>query len=261
MIGFIGVGNMAGAILSGILEAGFVSVGEICLFDADSAKYQRFPGALTCASARELVELSDTVFFSVKPQVLPSVLAELSGVQTGGKVFVSICAAVSTDYVRASLPGSHVVRAMPNTPMLYGKGVCALSRSADVSDAEFERIHRLFSVLGTTAIIDEAMQNPIIAVTGSSPAYLFYLADAMAEAAQESGFSYEESTRWIADVFEGAAVMLRDGGMSAKELCRMVCSPGGTTLEAMRVFEEARLSDTVKEAMRACTRRAQQLQK
>ena len=261
MIGFIGVGNMAGAILSGVLKSGKLTESNVGLYDAFLPQCEKFPEARVYASARELVEGERIVFFSVKPQVLPDVLKELSGVDVTGKIFVSICAAVATSYVQKALPGAHVVRAMPNTPMLYGKGVCALSKSENVTEAEFFEICELFRVLGEVAVLDESLQNAVIAVTGSSPAYLFALADAMASAAEKSGFSYEESVRWIASVFEGAASMLRESKKSPKELCEMVCSPGGTTLEAMRVFEEARFSDTVERAMAACTLRAKVLQK
>ncbi len=261
MIGFIGVGNMATAILSGVLKSGKISEAEVGLYDAFSAQCKKFPAARAYASARELVEGERIVFFAVKPQVLPEVLNELSGLDVTGKIFVSICAAVATSYIQKALPGAHVVRAMPNTPMLYGKGVCALSRSENVTETEFEEIRVLFSLLGEVAVLAEELQNAVIAVTGSSPAYLFALADAMASTAEKSGFSYEESVRWIASVFEGAAAMLLESGKSPKELCDMVCSPGGTTLEAMRVFEEAHFSETVERAMTACTLRAKVLQK
>ncbi|MBR6529999.1 MAG: pyrroline-5-carboxylate reductase [Clostridia bacterium] len=261
MIGFIGVGNMARAILKGTVQSGMVQEKAVGLFDANPAQYSAFPAARTYGNVRELVAEERIVFFAVKPQVLPAVLAELDGVDVEGKIFVSICAAVAMSFIQKALPGAHVVRAMPNTPMLYGKGVCALSRSENVTDAEFEEVHALFSVLGTTVVLEEKLQNDIIAVTGSSPAYLFKLADAMAQAAQESGFDYGESVNWIADVFEGAAVMLRKSGFTPKQLCDMVCSPGGTTLEAMHVFEESDFTNTVKKAMQACTKRAQVLQK
>ena len=261
MIGFIGVGNMAGAILSGALKGGAVLEENVGLFDPDAEKCARFPGARAFDSARSLAEHCDTVIFSVKPQVLPAVLEELNGLDVQGKVFVSICAAVATSFVTKALPHAHVIRAMPNTPMLYGKGVCALSRGAGVTDEEFASVHALFSAVGTVAVLPEELQNAIIAVTGSSPAYLFALAEAMADSAEKSGFDYRASVRWIADVFEGAAAMLKESGMSPRELCEMVCSPGGTTLEAMRVFREARFAETVDRAMDACTHRAEELQK
>lgn len=261
MLGFIGVGNMTRAILSGILKSGKVREEDVCLFDANAAQYAAFSKARTARDVRELVAVSRIVFFAVKPQVLPQVLEELKGVDVTGKTFVSICAAVATTYIQRALPGAAVVRAMPNTPMLYGKGVCALSRGEFASEAQFDEVYGLFSVLGTTAVLPEELQNAVIAVTGSSPAYLFALADAMALSAEKSGFSYGESVKWIADVFEGAAAMLRESNLTPKELCEMVCSPGGTTLEAMRVFSDAAFSDTVFRAMEACTRRAEELQK
>lgn len=259
MIGFIGAGNMACAIASGMARAGFVPMEEIGLFDANRAQYARFAGAQTFPDAKSLVSACRVVFFSVKPQVLPAVLDELCAVDFTGKTVVSICAALPTQFIRNALPGVHVVRAMPNTPMLYGKGVCALSASEGVTEEEFSYIHALFSCLGTTVVLPEEQQNAIICVTGSSPAYFFEFVDAMAKAAQAQGFSYAEAVSWIADVMEGSAAMLRGSGMSPEELCRMVCSPGGTTLEAISVFREAKLADTVGEAMEACTRRAEEL--
>ena len=261
MIGFIGIGNMGGAILSGITDKGACRLSDVGLYDAFPAQYARFEGAKTYESARALAEKEEVIFFSVKPQVLPDVLETLRGMDTRGKLFITICAAISTDFIRSYLPGAHVVRAMPNTPMLYGKGVCALSRGAEVTDAEFERAKELFSLISTVGVIPEKDQNAVIAVTGSSPAYLFALADAMADNAEKSGFSREESVKWIAGVFEGAAAMLRKSGKTPHELCEMVCSPGGTTLAAMKVFEDAAFSETVDQAMDACTRRAGELAK
>ncbi len=258
MIGFLGAGNMAFAIAAGVTGK-FCKETEIGLYDPNVSQYARFGAAKRYADPKALLAGESIVFFSVKPQILPALLESLSGADPKDKLFVSICAGISTDYIRSFLPGAHVVRAMPNTPMLYSKGVCALAKGADVTDEEFSMVRDLFSALGMVLELKEEQLNEVIALNGSSPAYLFYLARAMANKAVESGFSYDESVRVIARVFEGAAEMLLKSGKSPDELCEMVCSPGGTTLEAIRVFDQYRFDQMIAEAMDACTRRAKEL--
>ena len=260
MVGFLGAGNMAYAIAAGI-------TGKVCkqdkigLYDPNLSQYARFSGAKQYGSPKALVEHEDIIFFAVKPQVLDGLLESLSGVDTANKLFVSICAGISTGFIRSYLPDAHIVRAMPNTPMLYGKGVCAIAKGEGVTDEQFSRIHDLFSHLGFVLELEESKMNEVIALNGSSPAYLFDLARAMAQSAEKSGFDYDTSVKVIAHVFEGAAAMLLNSGKSPKELCDMVCSPGGTTLEAIKVFRDYRFDQMIEEAMDACTRRANELSK
>lgn len=259
MIGLIGVGNMAGAIINGCVFGGVCRESEIGLYDVDAAKYESFPQAKTYTHARTLVEQESVILFSVKPQVLPEVLQSLAGIPVDDKLFISICAGISTAYIEERLPGARVVRAMPNTPMLYGKGVCALSQNARITDDEFARVQALFAPVAKVFVLPESQMNAVIALTSSSPAYLFLLADAMARGAVEEGFAYDDAVELCADVFEGAAQMLRESPLSPAELCDMVASPGGTTLAALDVLEQAEFSDIMIEAMRACTKRAAEL--
>ena len=264
MIGFIGVGNMAGAIASGILKNNICTARELGLYDPVAEKAVRFAGARVYTSEAELVKGESIIFLAVKPNCFPDVLSSLEK-NIGrdnfeGKTFVTIAAGISTEYIKRSLGKSaRVVRVMPNTPMLMGKGICAVSRADDVDKEVYEKIKRIFSCLGSVREYDERQMNAIISLTSSSPAYAFLLAKAMAEGAAEQGFDADDSFLLAADVLEGAAAMIRGTGMQPQALIDMVTSKGGTTRAALDVFEARDFAQTVKDAMKACTKRADEL--
>lgn len=263
-IGFIGAGNMAGAILGGILGSNFN--GELLAYDIDSAKIDRFGGKVkACASLTELLQKSDYLFFAVKPQVLDSVLAQIneSGALKPETVCVTLVVGVSTGYYQKVLGISalSVIRIMPNTPMLLGFGATAICRSGSASEEQMRFVSDLLCGCSIVGEITEEQMNAVTGVNGSSPAYLFLFAKAVCEYAEENGIAAETAMRLFAQTMIGSAHMLTDSGLSADELIRMVCSPGGTTLESMAVFEKEGFTDIIKKAMAACTRRAGELGK
>ena len=259
-IGFIGCGNMASAMIGGLIRTGFAPE-HINVFDIDAAKAGAFGerGANVCADEIDAAKRSDVVVLAVKPQVMKPLLEKLAKANEAA-VYVSIAAGVSTESVKRFLGyDAKVVRVMPNTSLLMGLGATAMSHSAPVSDEEFEFVKKLFTSGGIVEEVAEDMMNAVISVNGSSPAYVYYLAKAVVDGAEKQGMDRASALRLFAKVLEGGAKMLTDSGLSPEELIDRVCSKGGTTIEAINVFEERGVEDAVVAGMEACTKRTSEL--
>lgn len=259
-IGFIGCGNMATAIIKGISSNG-IAPERIFVFDVDSGKMSHFSekGMNACSCETDVVVKSDIVFLAVKPQVIEGVLRSI-GDCSADTVFVSIAAGISTDTVKRILGyDAKVVRAMPNTPLLLGLGATALSFVPPVSREEFDIVRDIFATSGIVEEVDESMMNSVISVNGSSPAYVYYFAKAVADGAKNQGIDADTAIKLFAKVLEGSAKMLTDSGYTPEQLIDMVCSKGGTTIEAVKILERDNVDKTIDEAMKACTKRAEEL--
>jgi pyrroline-5-carboxylate reductase len=255
MLGFIGSGNMAEAIARGVVARGVVSASGIIASDVRPERLGvlRKLGAVAATSNREVAEKSETVILAVKPQNVPGVLPEIAGLIRPPKLLVSICAGVPTAAIESALGElSPVVRVMPNTPLLVGKGMSALSAGRWAGEKELERTRRIFEAVGRVLVLPESKMDAVTAVSGSGPAYFFYLAEAMIEAALAEGLSPEEAEALVRATAEGAGALLAESSEKAQELRRRVTSPGGTTEAAVKVLESA----GVKEALVAAVRRA-----
>lgn len=262
---FIGAGNMAGAIIGGMEKAG-IRPSDVCLFDTDPSKYGRFdPSYNKASSAAEAAAFADRIVLAVKPQQFIVPLSDIreSGISLDGKTVISIVTGKSMADIQSALgcPRLGVIRTMPNTPLLIGKGVTALTRNGYVGDDVYGEVKELFSSLGSVVETEESRLNDIIADTSSSPAYVFYFIKSMAENAEKHGFDKDVMTKVICDAVIGSAELLKQSDKTADELIRMVCSPGGTTLAAMKVLEEAGTAEVIDRAMDACTSRAWELAK
>lgn len=261
-IGFVGAGNMASAILNGALRRSILLPEKVYLSDPCTEKSAAFgaKGVHVAGSNREVADAADILVLAVKPQMFDAVLPELAG-HVAGKCIVSIAAGISTGYIKTRLPDCYVVRAMPNTPMLIGKGMTALAEAPDVPAPYFDAVAELFGAAGQTVVVKEELINAVIAASGSSPAYFFRIAAAMVAQAVEMGLDEEVALKLTAAAMEGSAGMLLKSGKSAAELTRQVCSPGGTTLAALTAFDEAGMEQMVAEAMKRCAKRAEELGK
>ncbi len=255
---FLGVGNMASAVI------GSMDTDLICLYDVDKQKYSAFSGKpYVCAeSAAEAVTYADYIVLSVKPQNFAGLLDEIreSGIGLGAKVFVSIAAAVSTEYISRRLGTDvPVIRTMPNTPLLIGRGVTALCRSGGVTEEAFRDITALFASGGTVFELPESKMNTVIAATSSAPAYVYLFIKAIADAAAASGIDRPDILTIVSDMVAGAAEMIKRSPLTPDELIRAVTSPNGTTERAMRVLKENNFTGIISEAMTACTDRAEEI--
>ncbi|MGN0537913.1 MAG: pyrroline-5-carboxylate reductase [Acutalibacteraceae bacterium] len=263
-IGFVGAGNMATAIINGVLRNKAKAPEFLEIYDLDEEKCRiMYEKGVCCShSIQELSENCDIIVLAVKPQNYDEVLAELKKSITEDKVVVSIAAGISIDYVRQGL-GVNVpmVRVMPNTPLLLGKGATAMCRSENISDEDFEEVHALFALSGDVVLLTEDKMNAVIAVNGSSPAYVYLFAKAMRDYAVSVGIDEKVAMSLICKTLEGSAEMLRSSGDTPDVLIQKVSSKGGTTIEALKVMNDNNIPDIIQEAMAACTRRAEELGK
>lgn len=261
-IGFIGFGNMAKAIISGIKNSG--SGGDLSIVAADSspAALENAAGLGVCIieSNTELVKAADIIFLAVKPQVIESVLEEISSVASQDKLFVSIIAGRSLEYFAEKLGDSiPVIRTMPNTPALVGEGMTALCANEHVRGSEMEFVVSLFSGFGKAEVVPERLFDAVVGASGSSPAYVFMLIEAIADAAVEGGLPRAQAYTFAAQSVLGSAKMVLETGKHPGELKDMVCSPAGTTIEAVRVLEEKGFRGAVIAAVKACIEKSQNL--
>ena len=263
-IAFIGVGNMAGAIINGAVKNGFLEYSRLILsdrFPAQCAPYVA-KGAVAAPSPKEAAQNADCIVLSVKPQNFPEILPQLAEVEgIRNKLIITIAAGISTETIKTALRGAPVVRVMPNTPMLIGMGVSAICSTPDVSAEDFAFARSLFEASGSVTVIDEADMNRIISVTGSSPAYVFSFIDAIYKSALAQGIPDEGMLDCVCDVVIGAATLLKKGGLTPEEQIRRVTSKGGTTEQAMRVLADRDFHGVIMDAMLACTARAEEMGK
>lgn len=261
--GFIGAGNMATAIIDGILRSGALPAENITVFDVIPEKLEIMSkkGVTATACAKEVVTNSDIIVLAVKPQNYAEVLASIKDAVNEKKVIVTIAAGISTDYIAGALGCEcPMVRVMPNTPLLLGVGASAVSRR-NISDEDFKYVYDMFANGGVVEILDESQMNSVIAVNGSSPAYIYLFAKAMVDYAEKEGIDTSAALRLVCATLKGSAEMLEKSGDTPQELIRKVSSPGGTTLKALEKLEEKDFYNSVIEAMDACTDRANELSK
>ena len=260
--GFIGVGNMCSAILDGIVKSGCQKPEDIFLFDTDENKCSRFIelGMIFMSSADEVARASDVLFLCVKPQIMPKVLGELSVAVKENAVVVSIAAGVSAKKICDAIKTTNrVIQVMPNTPLMLSEGAVAMSATDSVSGEELEVVEKIFSSCGVCKKIPLDKMNEIIAVNGSSPAFIYLLTKYVCDVAEQNGIDREVAKALFCQSLIGSAKMMTDSGMDIDELIRMVSSPGGTTLEGLSVMRERDVEATVRATFDACTKRAYEL--
>lgn len=265
VFGFIGAGNMATAIIKGLVGNDVVEADKICVCDVDEEKAQTLSTEIGVESIPEIsqvVDKSQIIVLAVKPQNYGEVLEQAKEKITESKVIVSIAAGISINYVRAQLGmDCPVVRVMPNTPLLLGKGATAICPSENVSPRDFGIVKSMFSLNGTAEVIEEKHMNSIISVNGSSPAYIYMFAKAVVEYAKSQGIDENTALKLFCATLEGSAAMLLESGDDPDTLIGKVCSKGGTTIEAVNKLNENNFCEIIKEAMDACTKRAEELGK
>ena len=263
-IGFLGTGNMGTAILKGIAGSSMKSETKLYAYNPTAAKVDALAsyGVQKCSSEAEVAAASQYLFLAIKPQKFDEVLPRIADAITEDTVLVSIAAGIGVEYIRKlTKPNAKVVLAMPNTPLLLGCGATALATEAPVSDAEFAVVRRIFDACGMTAVIEPAQMKEIIAINGSSPAFIYLFAKGFLDYAEQVGLSGDVAKELFAQSLIGSAKMITDSGYSIAELIRQVSSPGGKTLAGLDRFYAGNLTDVVQDACDHCTRRAYELAK
>ncbi|MDR2088380.1 MAG: pyrroline-5-carboxylate reductase [Clostridiales Family XIII bacterium] len=264
-LGFIGAGNMGGAIIKGYIASGAGGAKSVTVFDRDAEKLSAFAaetGVTAAQSIAALAGLSDAIVLAVKPNNFEEVLPELAAAPLGERLLISMAAGVSIAHIEGFLGGNaKIIRIMPNTPAMVGAGMTAVSRNKHVRDAEFERALGIFASVGRAEPVDEALMHTVTGVSGSSPAYAYIFIDALAKCAAEEGMDAVQARVFAAQAVLGAAKMVLETGVDPLTLRQNVCSPGGTTIEAVNVLLRNGFEDNIAEAMRACIEKSKRLAK
>ena len=263
-IAFIGGGNMAEALAGGIARARIVPAESIIVSDpvAERAVYlSQQHGFTTTEKNTQAAVGGGTIFLAVKPQVLPDVLEEIAPSINSEQLVISIAAGITLEYLEKSLPGIPVIRSMPNTPALVGSGATVISPGQRVHADMTHWAVELFQAVGTCHVLPEDLLNSVTGLSGSGPAYIFLLAEALIEAGMSVGIPAGESAGLVKQTILGAARLMMETEKTPTELREMVTSPGGTTMSGLAALDEAGFSETIVEAVMAATERAKELGK
>lgn len=259
-LGFIGCGNMASAMIGGIIKNGIFKAEEIIASDAYAPsleKAQANLGIHTTAGNQEVVSSVEVLVLSVKPQYYEEVIGEIKDVVKDDQIIVTIAPGKTLEWLKEQFGKEvKIVRCMPNTPAMVGEGITGACPNENVTKEEMEYVSRILCGFGKVEVVTELMLDVVTSVSGSSPAYVFLFIEAMADAAVADGMPRAQAYTFAAQAVLGSAKMVLETGKHPGELKDMVCSPGGTTIEAVRVLEEKGLRSSVIEAMKACTKKA-----
>lgn len=263
IIGFVGAGNMAEALIKGLLAAG-VAKAQVIASDHTAervAHVRQIYGIAVSDDNRQVVSAADIVVLAVKPQIMPKVLEEIAGAVTAEKLVVSIAAGVPIESIEAYLhQRARVVRVMPNTPALVQAGATALVAGAHATEADLATAKAIFDSVGTTVVLDdEGLMDAITGLSGSGPAYIFVIIDALADAGVRVGLSRDVSLALAAQTVLGAAKMLIETGEHPGALKDKVTSPGGTAIAGLHTLEQGGLRTTLINAVEAATKRSREL--
>ena len=262
-LGFIGLGNMATAMIGGILKQGTARPEDILGSAAHETTRDRVQAQFgICAdrSNREVAEEADIVILAVKPVQFPVVLEEIMDVVDENKLIISVAAGKTTKWISEYF--SHpvkIVRCMPNTPALVQAGCTAVCRNEFVSDEDLQQALTILQSFGIAEVVNENLMDVVVGVSGSSPAYVFMFIEAMADAAVKGGMPRAQAYRFAAQSVMGSAKLMLETGRHPGELKDMVCSPAGTTIEAVEALELGGFRGIVMEAVAACIEKSRQL--
>jgi len=258
MIGFIGGGNMAEAILAGLgSKAQDIAVSDIRIERLDYLK-QNYK-VRTFTNNKTLAQNCDTVVLAVKPQQLDSVLQELT-TEIKDKLIISIVAGASLEFLVKKLGHARVIRVMPNTAALVRSAISVLSPGSDVSNRDIEVAKELFEAVGHVIILKEQLMDTVTALSGSGPAFVAYFIHALIEAGIREGLTAEEARTLTLHTISGT-VKLIESGKAPFEVIQMVSSPAGTTVEGLYVLDKSGFKAAIKEAIRAAKERSKQLRR
>lgn len=261
-IGFIGCGNMARAMIGGILKKELVKKEDIMASDRGEEALlvaKEAFGISTYADNCQVAGQVDVLFLAVKPIFYEQVITEIRESVSKNCLLVSIAPGKSIDWILQCFGKDlALVRAMPNTPALVGEGMAGLCYSLRVKKEEKALAESLFSSFGKCQEVEERLMDAVVSASGSAPAYVFMMIEAMADAAVAEGMPRDKAYTFASQAILGSAKMVMETGMHPGALKDMVCSPGGTTIEAVRILEERGFRSSLMEAMRVCAKKARE---
>ena len=263
-IGMIGTGNMGSAILRGIVDADYVKASQIVAYDTSSRRLRELeedlPGISVARDCMEVAERADLIILAVKPLYMKDVIDEISSV-INRKAVLSIAAGWTVSMLENALRGTGAtyLRVMPNTPALVGEGMTAICDETTFSSEDFEYAKGIFDSVGKTKVLPERLFDGVVAVSGSSPAYVYMMIEAMADAAVKEGIPRVYAYEMAAQSVLGSALMVLSSGTHPAALKDAVCSPGGTTIEAVEELERKGFRAALMDAMEACARKSREM--
>lgn len=262
-IGFIGAGNMAEAIVKGLLDRKVVAPSKVKATDPSEERRVLFANRFAVSTGTDnaaLVTSSDVVVLAVKPQMMAGVLEPLRGQWRAKQLVISIAAGIRTAKLDAWCGGGPaIVRVMPNTPALIGQGVSAVCAGPRADAGHMALAGKLFAAVGDVLTVDEERMDAVTAISGSGPAYVFYWIESMLAAAREHGFDEVTARTLVYGTLSGAAALAQQSSDTPGTLRARVTSKGGTTEAAVRVLDERGVGTSLVEAIRAAARRSQEL--
>ncbi|HAG68786.1 MAG TPA: pyrroline-5-carboxylate reductase [Lachnospiraceae bacterium] len=262
-LGIIGLGNMGCAMLGGMIKNGAVKASEVLGAEPGDSRRNEVGknlGIKTTASNKEAAEWADILVLSVKPQVYEAVIEDIREHTKDTAVIVSIAPGKTLKWLSEHFGKElKLVRCMPNTPALVLEGCTGVCRNGYVTDEEFESVLKLLNSFGKAIETEEKHMDAVVAVSGSSPAYVFIMIEAMADAAVAEGLPRAHAYEFAAQAVLGSARMVLETGKHPAELKDMVCSPSGTTIDAVQVLERRGFRSAIIEAMRACAEKSSKL--
>ena len=262
-IGFIGTGNMGSSIIKGILSSKFEKSENINIFDLDKEKVNNLVkeyGVNAVNSEKELAENCNIIILSVKPHIIPIVLKNLSGNVKKDTIILTIAAGISISVIENALgEDKKVVRTMPNTPAQVLSGMTAVTFNKNIENSEKEIIFKLLNSFGKSVEIEEKLMHTYTGISGSLPAYVYMFMEALADGGVLCGMPRNKAYEIVAQTVAGSAKMLLETGKHPGQLKDEVCSPAGTTIEAVRVLENGNFRGNVIEAVVACTEKSKEM--
>ena len=262
-IGFIGGGNMASAMIGGILKSGLAAKEQI-IATAKTTKTtdslsERF-GISASTDNTAAAKQSDILFLAVKPYLFEEIIVEIKDYVRPETLIISIAAGQTLEKIEHVFEKNiKLVRAMPNTPALVGEAMSALCSNQNVTEDDLSDAKAIFNSFGKCEVVPESMMDTVIGVSGSSPAYVYMFIEAMADAAVADGMTRAQSYIFAAQAVLGAAKMVLETETHPGALKDAVCSPGGTTIEAVAMLEQLGLRSTVINAQRACVQKSRDM--
>jgi len=268
-IGFIGGGNMAEAMIKGLLSASFIEAKNVFVSEPSEAKRDTLHAEYkikVSADNRELVKKCDIIILAVKPQIVQKVLRDIASLVGRDKLVISIAAGVPIAIMDDVLRGGKnkkfsIVRTMPNTPALVQEGVTAIASGEHVRKIDVKIAHRIFEAVGRTVDVEEDQLDAVTGLSGSGPAYIFMLIEALSDAGVKMGLSREVANTLTIQTVLGSAKLARESGKHPGELKDMVTSPAGTTISGLHALEEGSFHTTLMNAVEDATLRSRELGK
>jgi pyrroline-5-carboxylate reductase len=262
-VGFIGLGNMASAIVGGMIENKVCAASDIWGSDIAKEACSQIAGKFGInigSDNKDVAARADVLFLAVKPLYAHAAISEIKDVVGNNTVIISIIAGKSIEFLTNEFGKSlKIVRTMPNTPALVGEGCTGISCNEQVTTEETQLVLKIFQSFGKASLVPESLIDVVVGVSGSAPAYVFIFIEAMADAAVLAGMPRKQAYEFAAQAVLGSAKMVLETGKHPGELKDMVCSPGGTTIEAVKVLEQKGFRGAVMDAIQASIEKSKKL--